>query len=132
MTAQTSGKVTHFEIPVDDLARAQAFYRDAFGWRFVTPPGMDYTLVTTTATDERGAPAEPGAINGGMLPRLEPVLSPVITVTVDDIDTALETIERLGGAPVQGRTPVGPIGFAAYAKDSEGNVIGLWQDAAGS
>lgn len=124
------GSVTHFEIPVDDLARAQAFYRDAFGWQFSSPPGMDYTLVTTTPTGEAGVPDEPGSINGGMLPRLEPVLTPVITVTVEDIDAALEAIERLGGAAVQGRTPVGPIGFAAYAKDSEGNVIGLWQDAA--
>jgi uncharacterized protein len=124
-----SGSVTHFEIPVDDMTRAQAFYRDAFGWRIVTPPGIDYTLVMTTPTDERGVPSEPGAINGGMSPRLEPVLHPVITITVDNVDTALATIETLGGKAVQGRTPVGSIGFTGYAKDSEGNVIGLWENA---
>jgi uncharacterized protein len=122
-----SGSVTHFEIPVDDMARAQAFYRDAFGWRIAAASAMGYTLVTTAPTDENGRPSEPGAINGGMLPRGEPVLHPVVTITVDDVDAALETIERLGGAAVQGRTPVGQIGFAAYAKDSEGNVIGLWE-----
>ncbi|MDQ1668085.1 MAG: uncharacterized protein QOE40_146, partial [Actinomycetota bacterium] len=26
------GRVVHFEIPADDLARAQEFYRSAFGW----------------------------------------------------------------------------------------------------
>jgi len=123
-----SGSVTHFEIPVDDMARAQAFYRDAFGWQIAAAPGTDYTLVRTAPTDENGMPSEPGTINGGMLPRGEPVLQPVVTITVDDVDAALETIENLGGITVQGRTPVGGIGFAAYAKDSEGNVIGLWEN----
>lgn len=126
-----SGSVTHFEIPVDDMARAQAFYRDAFGWQISTIPEMDYTLVRTTPTDDRGVPTEPGAINGGMVPRGEPVLQPIITVTVDDVDSALAAIERLGGTTVVGRTPVGAMGFSGYAKDTEGNVIGLWESAAG-
>jgi len=111
------------------MARAQAFYRDAFGWEINTIPDMDYTLVRTTPTDENGMPAEPGAINGGMLPRGEPVLHPIVTITVDDVDSALATIESLGGKAVVGRTPVGAMGFAGYAKDTEGNVIGLWESA---
>jgi predicted enzyme related to lactoylglutathione lyase len=31
---------------------------------------------------------------------------------------------------VQAKLPVGDMGFAAYFADSEGNVLGLWQDAA--
>lgn len=27
-----TGKVVHFEIPIDDGDRAVAFYREAFGW----------------------------------------------------------------------------------------------------
>jgi predicted enzyme related to lactoylglutathione lyase len=123
------GAVAHFEIPVDDMTRAQAFYRDAFGWDIAEAPEMNYTLVRTVPTDESGTPAQPGGINGGMVPRVEPVYHPVITINVGDVDGALATIERLGGAVVQGKTPVGPIGFAAYAKDSEGNVFGLWQAA---
>jgi uncharacterized protein len=129
MLCDMSGSVSHFEIPVDDMARAQAFYREAFGWQIDTIPDMDYTLVRTTPTDEKGLPTEPGAINGGMLPRGEAVLHPIVTVTVDSVDSALETIERLGGKTVVGRTPVGAMGFAGYAKDSEGNVIGLWENA---
>ncbi|VVB85161.1 Uncharacterised protein [uncultured archaeon] len=26
-------KVVHFEIPADDLERAQKFYRNVFGWK---------------------------------------------------------------------------------------------------
>ena len=125
-----NGSVTHFEIPVDDMARAQAFYRDAFGWRIDTVSEMNYTLVRTAPTDENGVPTQPGAINGGMLPRGEPVLHPIVTLSVDNVDSALATIESLGGKAVVGRTPVGAMGFTGYAKDTEGNVIGLWESAA--
>jgi predicted enzyme related to lactoylglutathione lyase len=124
-----SGSVTHFEIPVDDMARAQAFYRDAFGWQISDVPDLDYALVRTTRTGEDGRPAEPGAINGGLLPRGEPTEHPIVTISVDDVESALATIERLGGTPVVGRTPVGAMGFAGYARDTEGNVIGLWESA---
>ncbi len=124
-----SGRVVHFEIPADDPARAQEFYRSAFGWSISSMPGTGYAMVGTTPTDERGAPSAPGAINGGMLERQSPVTSPVITIEVDDIDKALETIGSLGGSTAREKLPVGDMGFAAYFTDSEGNVVGLWQNA---
>jgi hypothetical protein len=123
-----SGQVVHFEIPADDLARAQEFYRAAFGWQINSMPGMDYSLVTTTPSGDRG-PLEPGAINGGMLARQEPVTAPVVVIEVDDIDMALGQVEGLGGKVVRGRDPVGDMGFAAYVQDTEGNTVGLWQSA---
>jgi predicted enzyme related to lactoylglutathione lyase len=124
-----SGRVVHFEIPADNLERASAFYRQAFGWQLNAVPQMNYTLVSTTAVDESGAPTDPGAINGGMLPRGGPVTSPVITVEVDSVDRALAKVEELGGKTVLGRQPVGDMGFSAYVTDSEGNVVGLWENA---
>ena len=124
-----SGRVVHFEIPADDLERASSFYREAFGWRLNAVPQMNYTLVSTTAVDETGAPTEPGAINGGMLPRGGPVASSVITIEVDSVARALAKVEELGGKTVLGRQPVGDMGFSAYFTDSEGNVVGLWENA---
>ena len=124
-----SGKVVHFEIPADDPERAQAFYREAFGWQIDSMPEFQYAMVRTTATDERGMPTEPGAINGGMLRRQDPVTSPVITIAVDDIDGSLAQIEKLGGKTVQARQAVGEMGFAAYFTDPDGNLMGLWQNA---
>jgi uncharacterized protein len=124
-----SGKVVHFEIPADDVERAQAFYREAFGWRIDSMPDFNYSMVGTTATDEAGRPTEPGAINGGMLPRQDPITSPVVTIDVDDIDAALARIEKLGGKTVLARQAVGEMGFSAYFTDSEGNLLGLWQNA---
>jgi uncharacterized protein len=123
-------KVVHFEVPFDDGERATAFYREAFGWQLNSMPQMQYTLVTTTPTDDQGRLAEAGGINGGMLHRQGPITSPIITIGVDDIDDSLARIEKLGGKVAIGRQPVGDMGFSAYAHDTEGNLIGLWQNAA--
>lgn len=124
-----SASVVHFEIPADDVARAQAFYRQAFGWRLEAMPGLDYTMVRTTPTDEQGMPSSPGAINGGMFRREGELTTPVVTIDVADIDKALEQVEALGGSTVMAKAPVGDMGFAAYFRDCEGNVMGLWQSA---
>jgi len=120
-------KVVHFEIPADNLDRAQSFYRQAFGWAVNSVPGMGYTLVQTTPSGKDGSPAEPGAINGGMLARQAPITNPVITIQVASIDDSTKQIEKLGGRVVRGKLPVGDMGFAAYVRDTEGNVVGLWQ-----
>jgi len=122
-----TGQVVHFDVPADDIDRAQNFYRDAFGWQMRSMPEMNYTLVTTTPTGDDGMPTDAGAINGGMMLRGAPVTAPIITIDVDDIDAALATIERLGGKTVVGRQAVGDMGWAAYFTDSEGNTVGLWQ-----
>ncbi|MCI4360030.1 MAG: VOC family protein, partial [Thermoplasmata archaeon] len=76
-----------------------------------------------------GMPKTPGAINGGMGKREGPLAHPVITIGVNDIDASLEAIEKAGGSTVSKKAPVGPMGFVAYFKDTEGNVVGLWQAA---
>ncbi len=127
-----SGRVVHFEIPADDVGRAEEFYRSTFGWNLNAMPDMGYTMVSTTPTDDQGAPTDPGAINGGMMKRESPINTPVITIDVDDIDKALETIGSNGGSTVQGKQSVMDMGFAAYFKDSEGNLMGLWQSVSPS
>jgi predicted enzyme related to lactoylglutathione lyase len=125
-----SGRVVHFDIPFDDGDRSRRFYAEAFGWRLQSMPGMGYTLVTTGPTGESG-PTEPGFVNGGMMSRADsPSPGPIPVVDVDSIDDTLSAIGRLGGATLRGRQPVGDMGFAAYARDPEGNVLGLWETAA--
>ena len=124
-----SGRVVHFEIPFDDGDRARSFYKEAFGWQLQEMPGMGYTLVMTGPSGEQG-PTEPGFVNGGMFDRTQGAATgPVVVVDVESIDVALERIGELGGATVAGKTPVGEMGFAAYVRDPEGNVIGLWETA---
>ncbi len=83
--------------------------------------------MSTVELDEDGMPKEHGAINGGMMQRSEEIKCPVLTISVEDIDEALKKIESLGGKIVQGKMEVPNMGITAYFKDSEGNVLGLWQ-----
>lgn len=123
-----SARVVHFEIPHDDAERARSFYREAFGWDVQSLPDMGYTIVATGPAGDQG-PTEPGYINGGMLQRSDLSRAPVLTIAVEDIDAALATVESHGGTTVRGRLPVGEMGFAAYFTDTEGNVMGLWENA---
>jgi len=120
-------RVVHFEIPADNMDRAQQFYSSAFGWTTSSPPGLQYALVHTTETDKQGKPQTPGAINGGILPRKAPLNGPVITVDVGNIDEAIGRVQKAGGQVVHPKFQVGSFGISAYIKDTEGNVIGLWQ-----
>ena len=127
-----SGRVVHFEVPFDDGDRARSFYKEAFGWQVMEMPDMGYTIVMTGPSNDSG-PTESGFINGGMLSREQGATSgPVVVLDVESIDAALEKIGGLGGSTVVGKTPVGDMGFAAYFKDSEGNVMGLWETASSS
>ena len=126
-----SGEVVHFEIPSGDIERARKFYSKLFGWKMSPMTGIDYTMVGTTESTEEGMPTRPGSINGGLLLRQPSVQSPTITIRVDDIDRIAKTIEKNGGKMVEPKSPIGDgsIGFVAYFRDSEGNVIGLFQRA---
>jgi predicted enzyme related to lactoylglutathione lyase len=124
-----SGRVVHFEVPYDDAERAQSFYADVFGWRLQPMPEMQYTIVSTGPATDEGMPAEPGYIGGGMGQRGELLSKPVITIAVDDVNDALERIRANGGSAIGAPIQVGEMGIAAYFEDSEGNRMGLWQNA---
>ena len=127
------GRVVHFEMPFDSAARARSFYGSVFGWELTAMPEPGYLLAMTGPTPEDGPPAEPGFINGGLVAREDSVgRAPAIVIDVDDIDAALELVEKHGGRPVLEKQEVGDMGFTAYFEDSEGNIVGLWETRAPS
>lgn len=124
-----AGEVQHFEIPYDKADRAKKFYGSVFGWKMNEMPDMSYTMVITGPADEKGSPTKMGVINGGMMKRQAPLKATVVTITVDDIEKTMKMVADAGGKSVQGKQPVGDMGWSAYIKDSEGNVVGLWQSS---
>jgi predicted enzyme related to lactoylglutathione lyase len=125
-----SGRVVHFEIACDDPERSSSFYEKAFGWQLQPMPEMSYTMVTTGPSGDRG-PTEAGFINGGLMQRQEPFTATNIVIDVENIEDALKAVNEAGGTTVSERMPVGDMGFAAYFKDTEGNLLGLWETAPG-
>lgn len=123
-----SGRVVHFEIPHDDGDRARAFYAKAFGWQLTPLPEMGYTMIASGPSGDQG-PSEPGFINGGMMQREAPFTAPNIVIDVENLEDALKAVNEAGGSTVAERQAVGDMGFVAYFKDTEGNLLGLWETA---
>jgi uncharacterized protein len=110
---------THFEIPVDDPDRAEKFYANVFGWSFQRYPGAPeyYGMATTGDT-------EPG-INGALFQRKSDSET-TLTMSVDSIEEAIDSITSAGGKVLQDKTPIPGMGWFATCQDTEGNKIGLF------
>lgn len=121
--------VVHFEIPADDLERAKKFYTEVFGWKMQDMPEMKYVAITTAETSERGLPRKPGAINGGMMKKDGTAPSPVVVVNVESAAASIEKIEGAGGELIMPAMKVGDMGLYARVKDTEGNIIGVWENS---
>lgn len=121
--------VVHFEIPVDEQNRAKSFYKSVFEWDLQEMPGGDevYTFAITSPVDENYEHKEKGAINGGIFQRNEDIQHPVITIGVSSIDLFMKKIEAAGGEVVVPKGEVPEMGYYAYFKDTEGNLMGLWE-----
>jgi predicted enzyme related to lactoylglutathione lyase len=117
-----SNRPSHFEIPVDDPDRAEAFYSAVFGWTFQRYPGApQYYGMAGTGEDQPG-------INGALFQRSHDNNVTTLTMTVDSIEDALKKIEAEGGRVIQGKTPIPTMGWFATCTDTEGNRIGLYTD----
>ena len=122
-------RVCHFEVPYSDKERMEKFYGGVFGWQFAPAPGdMPYTFAITTEVDEQFMPKQSGGINGGTYPRGEEgATSPVLVIEVASCEQRIDEIVAAGGAKVMGPAQVGDMGIYAQVKDTEDNIIGLWQ-----
>jgi uncharacterized protein len=120
-------KVEHFEIPADDTDRVLNFYKTVFGWEVNPVPGIDYIRLLATRVDGKMTSERPFDINGAIIQRNNEVSGPVVTISVDDMDAILNKISKTGGEVLRGKTEFGNRGYTAYFKDTEGNVMGLWQ-----
>ena len=124
--------VVHFEIAAGDIEKTQAFYKEVFGWKFQSvpmPEGQSYHMIYTSPVDDEQMLLEKGRINGGMVAKEGSDPGTVVVINVPSIDTVLEKITANGGDVVFPRQQVMDMGFYARAKDCDGNVIGIWEDA---
>ena len=120
--------VVHFEIPADDMARAKKFYADVFGWQMmdISPDG-NYSIATTSPSDETGQPKEVGTVNGALMVRDNLAKATVVVMGTDSIDDTMAKLIAAGGKELMPKDKVFEMGYYAKATDSEGNVIGIWE-----
>ena len=121
--------VVHFEIYADDPDKLGEFYTSLFDWTIERMPGMDYRLVKTVETDQKGMPTQPGGINGGMLKRPAGYEGRawVNYVNVESLEAAVDRAQELGATLMKGKSPVPGMGWFAMLTDPQGNPFALWQ-----
>ena len=120
--------IIHFEIPADDVEKLRKFYMELFGWNIVGTPGpMEYYMIQTVPTDEKGMLIRPG-VNGGMMQRRDPDHKPINYIAVESIDEYSKKIEVLGGKIIVPKTEVPGIGWWALALDPENNQFAILQE----
>lgn len=121
------GDWCHIDVISGDHDRARRFYGTVFGWSFEDIPGAAYVTVRTS---ENGIESGIGgvaqaiglaqAVPNGVVPY---ILAP-------DIDATIAAVEAAGGEIVLPRTDVKGMAEFAHFRDPDGNLIGLWREAA--
>ena len=121
---QLHNRAVWFDIPVADLDRAVAFYRA------VLDIGVDVMPMGET----RFAVLEHEHGNGGCLviaPELVCERGPLIYLNAEGrLAEAVAAVEAHGGAVLEPVHAIGPHGFRALIKDSEGNRMALHAQSA--
>jgi hypothetical protein len=117
-----SNPVGWFEIYVQDMPRAKAFYQAVFGVELAKLDAPGPEMWAFPGGSERyGAP--------GSLIRMEGVPSGgnsvVIYFNCDDCAVQAAKAAKAGGRVEREKFSIGPYGFVALVKDTEGNLIGL-------
>lgn len=125
MSTTTNG-IGWFEIGTDDVAAAERYYGQVFGWTFADDPdaSMPYRIVTT--------PAE-GSIRGGVFGHGGKVPNyAVFFVVVDNVPETCRRAEAAGGKVLVPATTVDNGLTFAHLLDPAGNQVGIFTPPAGS
>ena len=121
-----SNPVGWFEIPVNDMDRATAFYEAVFGIKLQQMNMGEERLAMfehsgegygTGGTLVQGSPSEP-SVDGT-----------TVYFTAPDMEDMLERAVASGGEVITPVTSLGEHGSYAFVKDTEGNKIGLHRNA---
>ena len=120
-------RVLHFEVHASQPQVLIDFYSALLGWSFQKYGPNDYWLIVTGPDDQPG-------INGGLMLRHgappaegQAVNAYVCTAGVEAVDASVEKAVALGGTIALPKMPIPGVGWLAYVKDPDGNILGLLQ-----
>lgn len=117
-----------FEIYVDDLARAKAFYETVFALKLeelTMEEGQDEGMsMLTFPLDKMDAPGATGALvkMKGYGPSSS---GTIVYFSCDDCSVEEGRVAAAGGEVIKTKENIGEYGNISLVKDTEGNIIGL-------
>jgi uncharacterized protein len=122
--------IVHFEIPANNVQKLKKFYEEALGWKIVNSgmPGMEYWIIQTVPTDDKGMLQKPG-VNGGLYQRNPdmPNATQINYISIENIDEYTVKVTKAGGKILVPKQQIPTVGWFTVAVDPEGNTFGLLQ-----
>jgi predicted enzyme related to lactoylglutathione lyase len=111
-----------FEIYVDDMPRAQAFYEKTFEVKLQALESPVIKMLAFPMADVPGCPGALVQMPGGDRPKGNAVI-----IYFSCLDCAVEAARAAqnGGKVFKEKFSIGQYGFIALVHDTEGNLIGL-------
>lgn len=123
--SEPSNPVVWFEIYVNDMARAKAFYEATFAITMEKMDSPDPSLEMWNFPMDMG---RHGA--GGAICKMEGCAAggggTVVYFTCKDCAVEESRVEPAGGKVIKSKFSIGPYGFISLVSDTEGNTIGLY------
>jgi len=111
-----------FEIYVQDMQRAKAFYEKTFQLKLEHLENPDVELWAFPMQPER--PGCPGAL-AKMAGKSSGCGGTIIYFSCADCSVEAARAEKNGGRIERGKFSIGQFGFISFIMDTEGNLIGL-------
>lgn len=113
---QTHHTIDYIEISVHDMARAQAFYGDAFGWTF-TDYGPEYAGIRKEVGEAGGLRQVDEVTTGG----------PLVILYSADLEASAASVRDAGGTITMDIFEF-PGGRRFQFEDPSGNELAVWSD----
>ncbi|HEY0579189.1 MAG TPA: VOC family protein [Candidatus Nitrosocosmicus sp.] len=118
--------VEYFQIPADDISRAQDFYKKVFGWEMQKWNNSENSEQEYWMFQTKDGEGNPG-IGGGLMKRQSPQHTVTNFITVPSIEEYSSKIEQSGGKVTVPKTEILNMGFFAVFLDTENNMFGIYQ-----
>ena len=114
---QSQHHIDYIELTVTDMARAQRFYSDAFGWEF-TDYGPGYAGIRSGEKEAGGLRLDETVVQGG----------PLVVLYSGDLEASVTAVRDAGGKIV-----VEPFEFPGgrrfHFEDPSGNQLAIWSES---
>jgi predicted enzyme related to lactoylglutathione lyase len=117
-------KPTYFDLTVQDVGLARAFFEKVLDWRFEKfDMPYEYFRIQGGPDAEPGIDGGIGAVRDAPLSGGRPMTQ--VTIPVADLDARLARVVAAGGSVVEPRIPIPGIGWYATCAEPGGLKFGL-------
>jgi uncharacterized protein len=119
-------KPTYFDLTVQDVGQARAFFERVLGWRFEKfDLPYEYFRIQAGPDNEPGIDGGVGAVRDAPLSEGKPMTQ--VTVAVSNIEDVLALVLEAGGSIVEPKASIPGVGWYATCAEPGGLKFGLIQ-----